>query len=219
MNFSIGGLVEAEAAFESGEATSSDIVAATVEIALDAEINKNVKAHVQLLWEEEGPIEMDEATIEVAAPYGLTVTLGKMYVPFGLFNSHFITDPETLELGETNESAALVSYNRGIFSGSLGIFNGDVDEAGDGDVISDLVFSLTAAPRDDLTFGLSYISDVADSDLGITAASIIGDTVGGIALFVTFIYERFTIDGEYVGALADFNPGDLIGGGERPRRL
>lgn len=216
---SLGGLVEVEAAHESGDSTSSDIVAATVELSLDAEINDNVNAHILLLWEESGRIEMDEATIEVTSPYELVVTLGKMYVPFGVFSSHFVSDPITLELGETNETAVLGTYETGIFSGSVGIFNGDVDEAGEENVISDYVLSVSATPIEDLALGFSYISDISDSDQGLTGATV-ADTVAGIALSATFTYDKFTIDFEYVGALEDFNVADLDadtnGSGDRP---
>ena len=44
----------------------------------------------------------------------------------------------------------LVSYEKDIFSGSVAIFNGDVDDTND-DVIDDFVLSVTATPREDLS--------------------------------------------------------------------
>ncbi len=220
---SFGGLVEVELSQASGgpdSETSSDIVAATVELSVDAEINDSVNAHVLLLWEEDDtdPIAMDEATIEVTSPYGLVITGGKMYVPFGVFNSHFVSDPITLELGETNESAILVSYETGIFSGSVGIFNGDIDSNKE-NVIDDFVLSVTATPMKDLTVGVSYITDIAEGDIGLTTNPDV-DSVGGIGLSATYVYDRFTIEFEYVGALEDFNVNDLNddgdGNGDRP---
>ncbi|MBE9531267.1 MAG: LbtU family siderophore porin [Proteobacteria bacterium] len=217
-NISLGGLVEVEAFHESANDTTSGIVAATVEIAIDAEINENVNTHILLLWEESGAIDMDEATIEITTPYGMVATLGKLYVPFGVFNSHFISDPMTLELGETNESALLLSYEKDIFSGSIAIFNGGIDDTND-DVIDDYVLSVTATPRKDLTVGASLISDIAEGDLGLTGASTI-DKVAGIGFSATFEIDRFTIEGEYIGALEDFNVADLDvdgdGNGDRP---
>ncbi|MEE9542283.1 MAG: hypothetical protein V3V95_00685, partial [Thermodesulfobacteriota bacterium] len=46
------------------------------------------------------------------------------------------------------------------------------------------------------------------------------DSVGGIGLSATYVYDRFTIEFEYVGALEDFNVNDLNddgdGNGDRP---
>ena len=71
----------------------NDIALATVEIGIDGEINPSVQGHVLLLWEE-GESEnindfMDEGTITISnpekCPYYLTA--GKMYLPFGSFES------------------------------------------------------------------------------------------------------------------------------------
>lgn len=121
--YHLGGVVEVEAGFvnedDSAMGDSSDIALATVEIGLDAKLNKNVEAQIVLLYEDGEDFTVDEGTITLTGPYGEFITAGKMYVPFGMFNSHFISDPLTLELGETNESAILIGYGNDVFDVSL----------------------------------------------------------------------------------------------------
>ncbi len=212
---SLGGLVEAEIGHESAEDTSNGIVAATAEIAIDAEINEHVNGHILLLWEEHDPIHMDEATIEVTTPYGLVVTAGKMYVPFGVFNSNFVSDPLTLELGETNQSAALVSFEQDMFSVSAGAFNGHIEDGG-ADVIENYVLSATITPMEDVSVGFSYISNIAETERDFTLVGVdtVIDKVAGFGVSASAAYQGFSIEGEYVSALEDFNVADLDDDGD-----
>lgn len=207
-NVSISGLVEVEAAFvdndrDAPNEDSSDITLATVELGIDAKVNENVEGHILFLYEEDGTdFDVDEGTITVTSPYGLYLTAGKMYVPFGMFNSHFITDPMTLDLGETNESAVLIGRGDELYEFAVGIFNGDVDDSADNE-IDDFVASLTLNPLEGLSVGASYISDIADSDSEIAGVTI-SDSVAGLGLFLTYASGPFTVEAEYVGAIDDF---------------
>lgn len=218
---SFGGLVEVEIGHESAEDTTNGIVAATVELAIDAEINENVNAHVLLLWEEHDPIAMDEATIEVTTPYGMVVTAGKMYIPFGVFNSHFVSDPLTLELGEANQSAALVSFEQDMFSVSVGAFNGHIEDGG-ADVIENYVLSATVTPMEDVSVGFSYISNIAETerDFGLLGVDTVIDKVAGFGVSASVAFQGFSIEGEYVSAVEEFDVLDLDidvdGNGDKP---
>lgn len=216
-NLSLGGAVEVEVGYEdndeAGEKTS-DIVLATVEIGIDAEINDKVSGHILLLWEEDDtPLDVDEGTITLTAPYGLSLTAGKMYVPFGAFNSHFISDPFTLELGETNESALMVSYGADKFEVSLVVFNGDIHEPNDDDKVDDIVASVTVNPAEGISFGASYISDIAESDGDITGfvgtTSPLTEIVAGYSAFFSGSFGPIAVEGEYLAAADEFNAGDV----------
>ncbi|NLA75432.1 MAG: LbtU family siderophore porin, partial [Deltaproteobacteria bacterium] len=168
----ISGLIEVEAAHESmdfkdpqeTDTNSNDIALATVELGIDAVINKHVTGHVLLLWEEDKtePVDLDEGFITLSgmdvAP--LYVSAGKMYVPFGSFGSHFISDPITLEIGETRESAVRAGFVNDMFDISLSIFNGDIykinDDSGIKTIVGSAVFTLPeeALPDLGLSFGL-----------------------------------------------------------------
>jgi hypothetical protein len=222
-SFHFGGLVEVEAMIDDNDkdGDSSDITLATVELGLDVDINEYVKGHILMLWEEDStdPIAMDEGTIIFSSPYGLTLTAGKMYVPFGVFSSHFISDPLTLELGETNESAVLVTYAKGVVEFSIGVFNGSADKSSE-NTIDDWVASMTITPAENVTIGVSYISDISDTDADLTGLSRIHHRTPGVSGFININYNKFNLIGEYVGATERFHVLDLdadgSGSGDKP---
>ncbi len=166
---SIGALLEVEATFgrEHGE-VFSDVTLATVELGIDAILSEWAEGHVLVLWEEDAtePVDLDEGFITLgdggSCPYSLQI--GKMYVPFGRFKSHFISDPLMLELPETRESAALVGYDNEAFSVSVGVFNGAVDGTDDDDHAGDLVAALSVQPAENIEVGAYWVSDLGESD-------------------------------------------------------
>jgi hypothetical protein len=234
---SIAGLIEVEAGYEDidsddpdADGDSSDLTLATVELGIDVDFIKHVSGRVLLLWEEDDtePLDVDEAFIRLDGEDVLPLYLqaGKMYVPFGNFETHFISDPNTLELGETRESAAVIGYATDLFDLSFGVFNGDIDEEGKDDHIDSFVagavFTLPeeAVPDLALTAGLSWISNIADSDMltDEIAGDEIQDKVDGLAAFlIATLNERWTLIAEYVGALDEFDDADPGLGGLEPK--
>ena len=227
--YHLGGVVEVEAGFvnedDSAMGDSSDIALATVEIGLDAKINKNVEAQIVLLYEDGEDFTVDEGTITLTGPYGEFVTAGKMYVPFGVFNSHFISDPLTLELGETNETALMIGYSNDMVDLSVAVFNGDFDDVSIGDTvgaddeIDDFVASITVTPAKGISFGASYISDIADTDAELAAdffdnvsgiyTDVYDDEVAGYSAFISASVGPITIDAEYLAAAEKFDTADI----------
>lgn len=225
---SLSGLVEVEAGYIDVESDDpavdgdeSDLVLATVELGIDVDFIKHVSGHVLLLWEEDDTEELvvDEGFIRLDGEdvVPLYLQAGKMYVPFGNFDSHFISDPLTLELGETRESAAVIGYANDLFDLAFGVFNGDVDEEGKDNHLDSFVASAVytmpegAVAGLELAAGISWISNIADSDaLGDEIGDEISDQVGGLGAFVTAtLNERWTLIAEYVGALDEFEAGEL----------
>jgi hypothetical protein len=237
----LSGLIEVEAGYEDldfkdptePDTTTTDINLATVELGVDVDIVKHVKGHVLFLWEEDDtePVDLDEGIIildgEDVIPFYLNA--GKLYVPFGYYESHFISDPLTLELGETRESAVKVGFANDMFEVCAAIFNGHINETNDDDDhidgwVASAIFTL---PEDavsglGLTLGASYISNIADSDgleglldeeFGINQ---ITDYVGGWGAFLSASFlEKFAFEAEYVGATDEFERNDLgLGPGE-----
>ncbi len=226
---SFGGLIEVEAAADNDElnGNSSDLTLATVELGFDIEVDEKVDGHLLLLFEEgeeDNHFIIDEGIINIKSPYGLNLALGKMYVPFGNFNSHFISDPQTLELAETNDTAAVVSWGNDLIGLQVGVFNGDVDADGSND-IEDYVAAATITPCNGVEAGVSYISDISESDADITdlgaSGAFISDEIPGFAAFVTAEYRRFSLSGEYIGATKTFKLADLDvdanGSGDKPK--
>lgn len=227
------GAIEVEASYErfrpeKGESeSSSDLTVGTVEFAIDASITDRLRTHVLFEYEDGDAVVVDEAIIhfqaeEVCIPdlsckAPWYASLGKLNVPFGYFESHFISGPLTEELGDTKETAVIVGAHNSLINVAAGIFNGDVDEAGNDDHIeSYLVAGMFTLPEESvpnlsLMAGVSYISNIADSD-GLTdffdeafGTDTIEDYVGGFSAFLSISFEdRYFLEAEYVGAIEAF---------------
>jgi len=223
-----GACIEVEASYEDynfhdpskRDTDTSDLVLATVEIGFDVDIAKHVKASLFFLYEEdETDFDVDQGiiTIDGADVVPLYVDLGKMYIPFGMFESHFIRDPLTLELGETNESAAVGGFRNDLLELSVGAFNGDIDETGEENHINNYLASAcftlpeTTVPDLNLTAGISWVSNIADSDaLQEEATATIKNHIGGFNTFIiASLLDRFFFNAEYLGAIDDFKAGEL----------
>ena len=173
----LSGLLEVEATFgedvnedEDDTVDNSDITLATVEIGFDAQINERVSASVLLLHEEDDTsLELDEGVITVSLNEDGSFYFagGQMYVPFGNFETHMVSDPLTLELGETRQSVLQLGFENNGFSGSVYVYNGDVVEASaEDDTVESFGVNIGyAAEMDNFSFdiGASYISNIADS--------------------------------------------------------
>ena len=226
----LSGVIEAEAYYEDydnddhtiKDEDSSDITLATVELGIDVDIIKHVKGRVLFLWEEDDtePVDVDEGfiTLDGEDVVPLYLNVGKLYVPFGNFESHFISDPLTLELGETRESALTVGYVNEWMDVSVSAFNGDIDETGEDNHIESYVAGASFSVPEELisnfgiTAGVSYISNIADSDgLEGETPGEIKDYVGGFNAFVSISFmDKFFLECEYLGALDEFEPGELL---------
>ncbi|MCD6273746.1 MAG: LbtU family siderophore porin [Deltaproteobacteria bacterium] len=231
----IHGLIEVEGYSASrgsgfdGNRDSSDITLATVELEIDARINEWVNGHLLFLYEDDDTEDftVDEAIITIGntEKFPLYLSAGKMYVPFGNFESNMIQDPLTLELGETRESAAQIGFEFEGFYGSVYTFNGDVSE---GDRNSNKVDNYGANigfafEQDQFSFdiGCDYINDITDSDvltdvLDDVSDNLVGggrdeidDYVSGLAAHLVMNVGPFQFIGEYVGAIDDYNAGEM----------
>ncbi len=219
------GTVEIEASYvdEDDGNETSDLVLSTVELGVDINLAKYVSGHV-LFWFEEDVTEgvtVDEGFIrldgEDVIPFYLDV--GRLYVPFGYFESHFISDPLTLDLAQTQETAVVAGYSTDMFEIAIGLFNGDVNETDDDDDhIDDLVASaMFTLPKNNtfgLIFGTSYISNISESgnlegEDGVDLNTIAEDVEGFSTFISASLYEKFFLEVEYVTALDSFEAGEL----------
>jgi len=211
-----GALMEVEAFYEDKnfhakkDKNTSDLVLATVEFGFDVDIAKHIKASLFFLYEEDATeFDVDQGiiTIDGADVVPLYVDLGKMYIPFGRFESHFISDPLTLELGETNESAVVGGFRNNLLELSVGAFNGDIDDDRIDNYLASAVFTLpeTTVPDLNLTAGISWVSNIVDSDglqEMVEEEATIKNHIDGFNTFliVSFL-DRFFFNAEYIGAM------------------
>ena len=222
----VSGLVEVEAGYSkfednndpTADTDESDVDLATVELVVDAKIIKHVDGHVMFKYEEDD-LFVDEGFITLVGTEAFPAYLiaGRQYIPFGYYDSHFVTDPNTLVLGETNQGAAVAGYRfgGGMVDLAVGAFNGEVDKAGEDNAIDSFVAAVTIQPLYFLMAGMSYTSNLSSSDSLSAAIEDIGvtelnDLVGGWSAFVTVEFlDRFKVIVEYVAAVDDFEAGEL----------
>lgn len=220
----LGGLVEVEAGYAKTDfdapavedEETSDVDLATVELVADARIVDHVDAHVMFKYEDDD-VFVDEGfiTLRGTGAFPAYLMAGRQYIPFGYFDSHFVTDPTTLTLGETNEGAVVAGYRikGGMLDISLGAFNGEAKEAGDDDAIDSFVASVAVNPLKGLMLGASYTSNLAGSDAFnevVVDPDNLEALVAAWSAYVTCEFlDRFHLTGEYVGALDNFKAGEI----------
>jgi len=215
----VSGLVEVEGVYTSDyeDEDESDFELATAELGIDAQIHDFVSSHVLFLWEEgEGEdICVDEAFITIGntEKFPAFMTLGRQYVPFGVFETSMVSDPLTLEIAETQETSILFGFEYSGVYGGIYLFNGDIDEKSGDDHLenfgANIGYSFETGDLG-LDFSASYISSLGDSD-GVSDVLFddIDDYVDGISLSGVLGFKGFTLIGEYVTALDEFEPGEM----------
>ena len=235
------------------EEEESDLAMTTVELDFSAQIMDWVNVTGVLLYEdptftpEENSLDVDSASIVLGHDKGpFTLTLGKVYVPFGALFTTFpdaplIDSPLTLLLGEANEKAAILEYSTGGLFISTYAFNGDVEERGEaGNRIDGYGFDINfqygfdfsqlnfykrgekfkhkQESCIDFVVGASYISNLADSDY---VSDMIGDVVdnyvGGVDLYYHLEHRRLFLDIEFMGATEKFSESVLPSGNSGAR--
>lgn len=235
----IAGLIEVEAGyFEPFDAPSeSDLVLATFELGIAAQVTDWVEVGAALLYEEDDTdLEVDIAFATLYNPDVAPVffTAGQVYVPFGAYETNLVSDPLTLEIGETRETAAELGFVYQGFGGSVYGFNGDHKLNGD-NRISSWGANLTYAwEQDDITVagGVGWINNLGDSDSlqdrvadnrnatfdelvegeDPRADSFSTDPIhrtGGWTANLAVILGQFNIIGEYLSATDSFDPDSL----------
>lgn len=212
------------------EATN-DVDLAAAELAVDAKIAEHVDGHVMFKWEEDD-LFVDEGFITLSGTESFPAYLvaGRQYIPFGYFDSHFITDPMTLDLGENSDGAAVAGYRIGgeMVDISVGAYNGRVNEIDKDDKISNFVGAVVVSPSENVMFGASYTSNLAAANSlseqitdvdGDGATDNIKSYVGGWSAFVSASFlDRFKVIGEYVCAMDEFNAGELYDAADTKKR-
>jgi hypothetical protein len=220
-NMTLSGLIEVEGSVlrqrlaDHSTVSASDLTLATAQLGLDAKINEGIGVNLTLLYEEDGELEVDEAFI-LLAHGSWNLSAGRLYLPFGAFHSHFISDPLPLTLGETRQSAVTVGYTLGRFNLTAFAFNGNTDKAGSEDHVNDGGLSLTVTPREGLEFGASVLSDLAESN-----AALLGNgyarRVAGWSSYIHLQQGRLTLEAEYLAAARAFAANDLADNINRPQ--
>ncbi|MBK1731421.1 LbtU family siderophore porin [Thiococcus pfennigii] len=233
-NIEIAGLVEVEVGYVSpyeGD-SESDIILATVELAISSQVNDWVEVGVAFLYEEdETDLEVDVAYITLANPdvSPVFLTAGQIYVPFGAYETNLVSDPLTLEIGETRETAAQLGFVHEEFFGSVYVFNGDNKIDGENEIGSWGANLGLAHEEEDRAwaFGAGYISDLGDSDslhdliydnLAAVGIDDPSERTGGWTIHAMGALGPVSLIGEYLSATEEFDADALSfnGKGAKP---
>ena len=192
----IGGAIEVELVSESpaeGDSTVSAGVG-TAELGIAATINDEWSGEMVVEHDgDAGSIVLGDAFLTYEPEgSGLTATLGGQTLPFGVYETNLISDPLTLELGETGGTSVVLSGEAASIGWTLLTYHDG------GETIDGFGFGLgTAMEGDDSSFGvdLSWISDIGDSDglseqfeddvPGMSAAA--HGSVGPVSAIVEFV--------------------------------
>ncbi len=220
----LGVVVEVEATHEKqGDEETSDLAVATFEAGVEIAPADGVRGSAALLWEEGGDLEVDVAMVELGGTesFPLTLSAGRMYLPFGAFDGQMISDPLTLELGETRETAVALSGEWNGFTAWAGAFAG---ELGDADTVENAALALSWQPVEWLAAGVSYVTDLGEGAGYLDDLNDVLDAEGsrsqaaGVSAFVRLDLDPVVVSAEYLGAVERLKWTDAEGesAAERP---
>ena len=186
-------------------------IISTLELGMTFQPHPWVTVQASGLYEDNGraPLELDVAQLRVGPPEGTWfVDGGQFYLPFGRYESNMVSDPLTLELGETREIAGAVGFELDQFFGAAYAFEGEQHEE-DGQRGNEWGLEVGYAAQigaHPLTLALGYLSDLGDAD-SLREVVEDDDRVGGLAASLLFEAGPWTLIGEYVTATARFDLG------------
>ena len=221
--FNVSAVVELEAFVQDSENSNnaSDASLATIEVAIHSHLNPYLEAQVLLLHEDGSDQELmvDEGFIALSAQdLPLTLVAGKQVIGFGNFESHFISDPLTLELAETKDTAIKLQFEHLGFYGSAYVFNGDIEKPDENDEIKQAGAQLAfvrSNKNTHLEIGLDYISSLAESETLVDylqekdAGARFKKTVAAASIHGLLSLNKWQFLAEYISATRAFDENDL----------
>ncbi|UTV29979.1 LbtU family siderophore porin [Photobacterium atrarenae] len=215
---SISGLIEVEAGYHRpylGDSTS-DLVLATAELGITADISDWVHGEVIFLYEEDGTdLEIDVAAIHISPPRApWYLSGGQFYLPFGVFETHMVSSTLTSDMSETRDTAFLAGVAQSDFYASVFVFNGTNKEDGNDHINNwGVQFGLETEAADTIFLSeLSYLNDIGDSDTlqNVLSSPNVNDYTAGWNWFAKVDTGPFSMIGEYTSALSEFESNVLM---------
>jgi len=226
------GYVEIEASYLDGEQDeASDVALSELTLGIEYAPADWLSAVAVLIYADGADgVDVDEAYAAIGGSESLPVivTVGRLYLPLGAYCSEhcsgvLCSDSLTQTLSEAQEDVLQIAYSLGVATLTAGGANGDVDEAGEDDVIDTFYGAVEVNPLDGLVVGVTYTSNLADSEelAELMPEDGIVDQVAGLSVYAIYSAGRFYGQAGYVAALDDFAVADLDadedGRGDRPR--
>lgn len=179
---------------------------AGVQLGLTATPRDWAKAELILQYDTDiDKLEADEAT--AAVEYGpWELTLGKQFLPFGVYFSHFVSGP-ILEFGEIRQTAGTLSWGPGEeIDLSLSLYRGSARKINAGSNRLDWSLALESWPTESLSLGASFLSDLADSDEPLLSDNRdrFERKVPAASAYLVWVGGTFEVTVEALGAMRSF---------------
>ncbi len=190
----------------------------TLELMLTLKPHPWITAQASLDYEDNGrvPPYLDVAHILAGPPNGSWfLDLGQLYLPFGRYDTHMVSDPLTLNLGETRDITAALGFEwEGLFGAAYSFSH--ADRTGDTGKLDEWGAELGYAGKPGgsvLTLALGYNSDLGNSN---TLRYLVAPSaqISGIAFSILRETGPWTFIGEVVSATRPFGPdaGEALAG-------
>ncbi len=202
-NVEVGGSLIGEFGATTGDlySDSSDLSVYEFYLLMNVELHERVDATVSFLYEEAGtPFGIDEAFMTLEGNEMWMFNLGKMYLPFGRFNSNMANDPFALTLAEINETALMATAQMEQMAVSVYGFNGSVRK-NTNDTLDSYGVSFLIG-HENMNLKLDYISNLGDAD-GYTDEDDVqvADLAGAFGISAHAAMDAITVDLEYLTAM------------------
>ena len=156
---------------------------------------------------------LETATLRFGPPEGpWSLAAGQQFLPFGVFDTRMISDPLTLEVGETNEISVSLGWSSGGLQTTLfGFGKNDTLEAASGVAGYGAAVSFSSERRETslalnlaLTSDFSYATNMLSLLADTTANEGPADRTAGLSAHAALRYGAATLIAEYVGALESY---------------
>lgn len=207
----VGGVVEVEASRSKtdGSSAEEDVITPTVELGIAAQVNDWVSGEIVLLYEEDtdnddgsgdgSDLSVDTAMVTIADPdANWFINAGQYVVPFGTYGTNMVSDPVTLDMGETGDTALEAGFGANGLAASVYVFEGDVENK---DISSWGAALLYETETQNFAFSghLGYISDIIESD-GVGEVATASGEAPAWSASAEITSGPFTVIGEYLVA-------------------
>jgi len=194
----VGGLIEI--GYEKTGDEKGNLGAGDIEVGIEAKLNEQVSGAILLRPDVPEEI-LDEATItlENFSQAPISITTGKTVMPFGVFESHLLSDPWTKEVGDIcweigGVVGVIGSYAKEPVEVSLALY-----DCCDNKEPCGIAGMITVAPMENFSASLSYRSQKEDEDDTTTPITTID--MGDVSVAATYAAGPVTVDVEYSAAI------------------
>lgn len=182
----IGGVIEVEYGVENlANGNNNDaITLSTAELGIAGALDERFDAYLTLLYEQDennNNIAVDEAVLNGKTADGkYAFAVGRLYVPFGAYETAVISDPTGLDIGETNDEAIVLSSNI-TDEFSVAIWLADNANTANNKGVS------FGYEKDDFAFGIDWMDVLAEAN-----------NESGLAIHAQYSWDNATLIAERI---------------------